>query len=77
MFGEYTPSSQGKSAQIDLWVLTRNKILVGPYEFIRTTIEEWMHHWDSKVLKLEISPHTKGFRDRIKDIMRALEVRIS
>lgn len=77
LFGQYTPSSPGKQAQVDLWILTRHKILVGPNEFMRTIIEEWIHHWDMKVLKFEISPHTKGFKKRIREVMRALQVRIS
>lgn len=72
---EYQPSSQGKTAEVHIWMLTQMEKLVGPEEMLRTVIEEWMHHWDMKVLKLRISPHCKGFRHRVNQIMRLFELR--
>lgn len=75
VYAEYQSSSQGKPAEISIWMLTKIEKLVGPEEMLRTVIEEWMHHWDMKVLKLRISPHCKGFRHRVNQIMRLFEIR--
>lgn len=77
IYGEYISSTQGKPAEIKLWMLTHVEKLVGPEEMLRTIIEEWMHHWDSKVLKLTVVSHCEGFKHRINQIMKKLKVRKS
>ena len=76
VYAEYHPSSQGKPAEIEVWLLTHSEKLVGPEEMLRTVMEEWMHHWDMKELKLQTSHHCKGFYRRIKQIMELFEIRV-
>lgn len=74
-FGDYIPSSRGKPATINIWTLTQTEQLAGPEKIIRTIVEEWMHHYDFKYLKMTMSPHCDGFKDRINQLMKTFAVR--
>jgi len=67
-YGYYRPQSnyiyiQNKTA-------VRGQILA-PKTFIDTLLHEWLHHYDTKKLKLN-SIHTKGFYLRLKDLKQKL-----
>lgn len=60
---------------IDIYMLTYTGKEIGPKAFIETLIEEWMHHYDYEYLGLTRAIHSRGFRERIKQILRLLEIR--
>lgn len=73
--GIYHSSSQGKPEEIEIWLLTTAKKLVGGEEMLRIVIEEWLHHFDNKYLKLSDSHHCKGFFKRLDQILKQFRIR--
>src|SRR3989338_141138 len=70
-YGYYRPASNY------IYITNRTAIpakILAPKTFVTTLLHEWLHHYDTKKLKLN-SIHTAGFYARLKDILVQLGVR--
>ena len=63
-YGYYRPASN--YIYITNRTAIRGKILA-PKTFVTTLLHEWLHHYDTRKLKL-VSIHTAGFYARLKDV---------
>jgi hypothetical protein len=73
LHGLYTPGSDGRLAQVTVWMRTARRHQVVKFRtFLRTLLHELGHHLDYEMLGLPDSFHTEGFYKRESSLLRQL-----